>query len=138
MRRLSEAIELAREVVREVGADNDELRGGTTTSCCCSLPLSCESDTVRLRCQEDGGRPFDPLLTWVLCEVPDAECLRLLAADECKDEVLSGITATLITSTFGKTALEDMLCDLDGSDPKLSRLSLHSRTFLCTSRCGES
>ena len=131
-------IEFARDVVREVGAESDELRGGTTTVCCGSPPLSRDSDIVLLRCQEEGGRVVDPLLTCVLCDVPDMECLRLLAVDDRKDDVLSGMTATLMTSTFGSTALEDMLCDLDGSEPKLNRLSLLNRTFLCNSRWGES
>ena len=41
-------------------------------------------------------------------------------------------------SGLGSTALDERLCDLEGSDPKLSLLSLLSLTFLCISWCGES
>lgn len=68
-----------------------------------------------------------------------AESCLLLFADEWRDDVLSGITATRMTSGFGWGAtLEDMLNDLETSEPKLHRFWLLSFAFLCTKRWGES
>ena len=45
------------------------------------------------------------------------ECLRLLSADDCKDDCLSGMTATRMTSVFEGVAAEETLRDLDASEP---------------------
>ena len=80
-RRLSDVIEFAREVLREVGADKDERLSGTIGVCSCSLPLS-DSESVRLRCHEDGGTPSDGFLECVRAELVDNEYLLLLFANE--------------------------------------------------------
>jgi len=51
----------------------------------------------------------------------ETDSLLLLLADELNDELRSGMTATLITSVFGRTALEAKLYDLETSEPKLHR-----------------
>jgi hypothetical protein len=113
----SEVMELARDVVREVGAESDELLGGTINFGCCSLPRSdCDSESVRLRCQEEGGLPFIWCLFTSFPELPDNECRLLLCADDCNDELLSGMIATLMTSGLWTAELDDMLIDRGPSE----------------------
>lgn len=101
-------IEVALEVVLDVGAESDELRAGMTGGSCSLLPRSSASEKARLCCQEVGGgsealRECEPL------DSVERDCLLLLLLEEWREEVLSGITATLITSVLGRTALEARL-----------------------------
>ena len=123
-------------MLREVGADSDELLGGTATLGFPPLPLSdCDSESVLLRCQDEGGLPSAGLLDCALPELPESEWRLLLCAeDPCSDELRSGMTATVMTSGFGIAMLEERLCDLAASDPKLQRFSLLNLAFLCIRR----
>ena len=123
-------------MLREVGADSDELLGGTTTFGLSLLPPSdCDSEIVLLRCQDEGGLPSAGRFDCVLPELPESEWRLLLCAEEpCSDERRSGMTATVITSGFGIAMLEERLCDLAASDPKLQRFSLLNLAFLCIRR----
>ncbi len=114
-------IEFARDVLVNVGADKDELRGGTTGPCVACLPRSADSDTFLLCCRDDGGLS-ESLRECDCAEQVESDCLLLpLLFEEGKEDLLSGMTATRMTSVLGKTALEARLCDLETSDPKLHR-----------------
>jgi hypothetical protein len=134
---LSELTELARDVDLDVGADSEELRRGITGACCCCLPLTKASEKALFCCQEVGGGS-EALPEWVLLEPSDCDNLLPALSVEFIDDRRSGITATRMISGFEGTALEAKLYDFETSDPKLQRVWLLSRAFLCCRRCGES